>query len=156
MKITTLGSGWSQKLYLLWIIQERIGLVVTDESFDERPVLNKAPEYKISKDISAEKSQAKSVESKQPYNVITAKVEATFKEQPRSTANMAKSDVQESQRSKKKTQKMVFKVPSQGHSAQRAAAVPFMNGVNGATQYPLHVSQVCQIYFLVYSRLKYQ
>ncbi|VDN17310.1 unnamed protein product [Gongylonema pulchrum] len=126
----------------------------SDESFDERPVLKKTPEYKISKDIvSTEKSPAKCVELKQPYNVVTAKVEATFREQPKPPANNTAKVVgsPEKQRSKKKTPKMVRKVPSQGNGIQRPAPIPFINGLNGAAQYPLHVAQMSLASPLPYS-----
>ncbi|MCP9262043.1 MAP kinase-interacting serine/threonine-protein kinase 1 [Dirofilaria immitis] len=86
----------------------------SDESIDERPILKRSPEYKIFKDIMANKSPTKSVESKQPYNVVTTKVEATFSEPLSNPKNNC-----------------------------TAPAIPFMNGVNSSgTQYPLYMSQM--------------
>uniref|UniRef100_A0A915PLD9 Protein kinase domain-containing protein n=1 Tax=Setaria digitata TaxID=48799 RepID=A0A915PLD9_9BILA len=117
----------------------------SDESVDERPVLRRSPEYKIFKDIMAEKSPAKSVESKQPYNIVTAKVEATFREQlssPNSVASKTTKNGTEKQNNLQKI--MIRKVPSHGHNVMQCAApmIPFMNGINGASQYPLQISQM--------------
>ncbi|VDO26789.1 unnamed protein product [Onchocerca flexuosa] len=119
----------------------------SDESIDERPVLKRSPEYKISKDIMADKSPAKPVESKQPYNVVTTKVEATFREQPSSNPNNSVSKPTKSGPEKQNNGKklMIRKAPSHGHSVIQCAApaIPFMNGINnGGNQYQLHMSQI--------------
>lgn len=123
---------------------------VVDESIDERPILKRSPEYKSSKDIVADKSPAKSVESKQPYNVVTTKVEATFREQPSSNPNnsVSKSTKNGPEKQYNGKKLMIRKAPSHGHSVIQCAApaVPFMNGVNnGGNQYQLHMSQVCPV-----------
>ncbi|KAL3994775.1 MAP kinase-interacting serine/threonine-protein kinase 1 domain protein [Acanthocheilonema viteae] len=114
----------------------------SDESIDERPILRRSPEYKIFEDITADKSPVKPVESKQSYNIVTTKVEATFRKQS-SNPNRAMSRKQNSERQSVK--KLVFrKAPSYGHNIVQCAApaMPFMNGVNGSSQYSLHMSQI--------------
>lgn len=116
-----------------------------DESIDERPNLRRSPEYKIL-DIVTDKSPAKLVESKQPYNVVTTKVEATFREQSSNLNNNVSKTTKKNPEKLNNVKKLVIrKAPSHGHSVVQCAApaMPFMNGVNnGGSQYPLHVSQV--------------
>uniref|UniRef100_A0A0R3RXL9 Protein kinase domain-containing protein n=1 Tax=Elaeophora elaphi TaxID=1147741 RepID=A0A0R3RXL9_9BILA len=118
----------------------------SDESIDERPILRRSPEYKIFEDIRADKNLVKSVESKQPYNVVTTKVEATFREQssyPNSRVSKPTKQNPEKQSNVKKL--VIRKAPSHGHNVVQCAAptMPFMNGVNNSgSQYPLHMSQI--------------
>uniref|UniRef100_A0AAF5PVZ3 Protein kinase domain-containing protein n=1 Tax=Wuchereria bancrofti TaxID=6293 RepID=A0AAF5PVZ3_WUCBA len=118
----------------------------SDESIDGRAVLKRSPEYKMFEDNTADKSSAKSVYPKQPHNVITTKVEASFREQSSnqnsSVPKTAKKNVEKQNNIKKL---VVRKAPSYGHSVVQCAApvMHFMNGVsNSGNQYPLHVSEI--------------
>lgn len=124
----------------MWLNKRR-SLLLVDESVDERPIL-RSPEYKILKDITVDKNLAKSVKSKQPYNVVTTKVQATFREQ----SFNSNSNISTKHNSEKQNVKKLFrKAPSHGHSAVQCdtPTIPFMSGVSsGSSQYPLHMSQV--------------
>ncbi|VIO93440.1 Protein kinase domain containing protein [Brugia malayi] len=117
-----------------------------DQSIDGRAVLKRSPEYKIFEDITADKSPARSVYPKQPYNVVTTKVEATFREQSSSPNGSVPKTAKRNVEKQNNIKKLVIrKAPSYGHSVVQCAApvMHFMNGVsNSGNQYPLHVSEI--------------
>ncbi|EFO26553.2 camk/mapkapk/mnk protein kinase [Loa loa] len=118
----------------------------SDESVDERPILRRSPEYKIFEDITADKILTKPVESKQPYNVVTTKVEATFREQSsKPNSNVSKTARKNPAKQKNIKKLVIRKAPSHGHSVVQcgAPAMPFMNGTNNSgNPYPLHFSKI--------------
>ncbi|VDM95956.1 unnamed protein product [Thelazia callipaeda] len=116
-----------------------------DKLIDKQSIMQRLPKNKVSKNTTAEDNPAKMMDSKKNCNMVTAKVEATFREHS-FISKINKTKANDNSGKLNNVQKIIMrKVPSHGYNVVHHAAstIPFINNdSNGATHYPVHVPQM--------------